>query len=135
MIFLLAFLSIAAAEDPVYVPAGDSVTAAVPSYLLPEPMFDKCLADSRALSELALPGIERCQSVCSSALTTAQSALTTCRTQIDSDMDQIADLTGYVAGLEVSNTKLKHQRNTAWAIAGSLVIGSVSAIFVTTQLP
>lgn len=135
MIFLLALLSIAAAEDPVYVPAGDSVTAAVPSYLLPEPMFDKCLADSRALSELALPGIEKCQAVCSTALGTAQSALTTCRMQLDSDEDRIVDLTGYVAGLEVSNTKLKHQRNTAWAIAGSLLIGSVSAIFVTTQLP
>jgi hypothetical protein len=135
MIFLFSFLSIAMAADPVYVPAGDSVTAAAPSYLLSESMFDKCLADSRALSELALPGIERCQSVCSSALTTAQNALTTCRAQLDLDSDQIADLTGHVAGLEAGNIKLKHQRNIAWAIAGSLVVGSVSAIFVTTQVP
>ena len=135
MILLLSLLSVATADDVVYVPAGDSVTASTASYLLPEPMFDKCLSDSRTLTELAAPGIEQCRSICDAALTSAQTALTVCQDQISLDTLRVTELIGENASLEAQVVKLKHQRTVAWAIAGSLVAGSATAIWATTQLP
>jgi hypothetical protein len=134
MIALLLMLSVAVADDDVvFVPQGSTVTAAVPSYLLPDPMFSKCLSDAKTLRDLTAPGLEQCQSVCSSALRNANEALETCRGQFDLDQDRIADLLGHVAGLKAQATKLRQQRTVAWAIAGSLLAGSVTAIVVATK--
>ncbi len=134
MIALLFVLSTAAADDNVvFVPSGGSVTAQVPSYLLPDSMFSKCLADSQTLRDIAKPGLEQCQATCSSALSSAQTALSTCREQFDLDEDRIADLLGNVAGLEAKTAKLKYQRNVAWAIAGSLLAGSATAMILANN--
>lgn len=134
MIALLFLLSVASADDNVvFVPSGGTVTAQVPSYLLPDPMFSKCLSDSQALRDIARPGIEQCQSVCSAALASAQTALSTCREQFDLDEDRIADLLGNVAGLEAQVAKVRYQRNVAWAIAGSLIAGSATAMILANN--
>ena len=134
MICLWLLISTAFADEIVHVPAGATATAEVPSYLLPEPMFSKCLADAQTLRDLVSPGLEQCQTVCTASLREAQEALEVCKTQLDTDEDRIADLVGHNASLEARIVKLKHQRNVAWAIAGSLIAGSATAmILANTQ--
>ena len=123
------------AEEPVYVTAGTTVTATVPSYLLPEPMFDRLLIDSRILSEAVTPGLRRCESICGAALKSAKGSLVKCESQLTTDSTRIAELLGQSATLKADLTKVRNQRNIAWGIAGSLVVGSAVTAWTISRLP
>ena len=123
MILLIVVGSVLAQDVPVFVDTGESATATVPSYLLPSPMFDLCLANTVAANDILRPSLERCQSTCTTALTEAQEALETCQVTLEMDRDQIVDMGTHVMGLERSVATLKRQRNTAWAVAGGIVAG------------
>lgn len=112
MILLLLVVSVAAANPaPKYVEAGASVRAEVPSYLLPGPMFDSCL--------IAAEARDRCLDESEKSLDEIRHSLQACQQQFDIDEDRIADLVGHVAGLEQTNARLRHQRNTALAVTGT----------------
>lgn len=137
MTWLLALtLSLSAqAEEPVYVTAGATVTAKVPSYLLPEPMFDHLLIDSRTLSEAVTPGLHQCESICGAALKSAKSGLVKCEIQLTTDSTRIAELLGQSATLQADLIKAKNQRNIAWGIVGSLVAGSAVTAWTISRVP
>lgn len=106
-----------------FVDTGDSVTATVPSYLLPSPMFDLCLKNTVAANDILRPALDGCESTCTTALTEAQEALETCHATLEIDRDEILDMSTHVLGLQRSVATLKRQRNTAWAVAGGIVAG------------
>lgn len=102
------------------------------SYLLPEPHYDRCLTAAENLP-ICKQGLTQCHELSSTALGQAKSALDLCQGQFDDDAELINELTLKIAtleskgvALEEQRQNLRAQRNTAWAITGGLVLGSIT---------
>jgi len=139
VIWLLA-VTVAMADQPAstFVDVGQTVTATTPSWLVPEPYFDRCLANARALPRVtealdeceraALAGLNPCQQ----RLEQSASALTMAHDRMVSDAMQLGDCTARVAVLEAGNVDLRRQRNRATAISVGAV--AVAAVVVGAEL-
>jgi hypothetical protein len=116
-----------------YVSAGSTVRAEVPSFLLPESKYDTCLLKARELS--ILEGyVDALRVEVVAPLQGCQGALKEGEKQITLDARRIAGLEQRLEVIEETNKDLRRQRNTAYAVAGALIVGSVSAFGVSVAL-
>jgi hypothetical protein len=122
------------------VPAGSTVTDAkgkvvvtVPAtaFLLPEDYYDRALVKAKQL-EVYRPAYEACMADMEHAATGVRTALDLC-IRLQEEDDRLATnlyerLRAQEAQYIAERDKvlvLRSQRNTAWAVAGSLVLGAV----------
>lgn len=122
------------------VPAGSTVTDAkgkvvvtVPAtaFLLPEDYYDRALVKAKQL-EVYRPAYEMCMADMERATTGVRTALDLCIRSKEGDERLANDLYTRLQDKEADYLAerdkvlvLRSQRNTAWAVAGSLVLGAV----------
>jgi len=122
------------------VPAGSTVTDAkgkvvvtVPAtaFLLPEDYYDRALVKAKQL-EVYRPAYEACMADMERTTTGVSTALDLCIRSGKADGHLVTDLYTRLRTKEADYLAerdkvlvLRSQRNTAWAVAGSLVLGAV----------
>lgn len=142
MIFLI--LSALAEEVPstiVALPEGTMITlpeseiqlrVVGQSYLLPESHYETALVKAKRLLYLE-PAFEECSKLSESWSSLTTDSINACSEQTSADESVLLNLQSslkiqedraIVAELRVQ--KLRSQRNTAWSIAGGLILGSVA---------
>lgn len=143
MTALLALLTVNAAlagEGVVPVPAGSTITDAKgkvvttvsgSAYLLPEDYYDRALVQAKQL-EVYRPAYEGCMADMERTTKGVKEALDLCIRSGREDERLATDLYERLRTQEAQYLAerdkvfvLRAQRNTAWAIAGSLVLGAV----------
>ena len=135
MIAVLLLLCVALADPGIVpVPAGRTVTAAVPSYLLPEvPYYNECLAQAKALPEVRQL-LDDCVGRSEVALEVAQRDLDSCDrnfTELSQDFQIETERSGK---LELRLEKTRRQRNTAIFTAAGLGTALVGLLVVNVAL-
>jgi len=131
----LALLGAALAGAPQKVPAHERApTQAIDTWLLSETQYKNCLKFAAGYAELE-GRLEQCEESAAPALQKAQSALATAEGQVIRDAAQIHGLLEDKRQHKQKIADLRRQRNVAYAVAGSLVIGSVTATVLVLQVP
>ena len=135
MIWLL-LIGAALADEPAsqFVGTGQTATATVPSWLVPEPYFDRCLANGRAVSRLTT-ALDRCEqealaglSPCAERLQKSADTLQKAHSRMVSDAMALGDCTATTAVLQTQNADLRRQRNRATAISvGAVAVAALVA--------
>ncbi len=130
MFLMLAFVAVAHAEPGIEpVGAGQTVTASVPSYLLPEPYYDECLVKAGALGDT-----QQLLAICAEksvlALQDARSELDALGQSYTELSIEFQDEIALTAKLEKKVALVKRQRNVAVVTAGgtALLLSAVIAL-------
>lgn len=115
---------------------SDSFKLEFQAYLVPEWQFDKLLASQENLG-VCKEALNSCQEMSKTALADAQVYYQIARDQFYVDGEMTTELTQQVVELEHDlirekqrGSRLKAQRNVAWAITGGLILGSVTVTAV-----
>jgi hypothetical protein len=138
----------ALAEEVVVVPAGSTVTdskgkvvavASTTAYLLPESFYDVALVKAKQL-EVYRPAYEACMADVERTTKGVTAALDLCIKSGKEDEQLATDLYARLRAQEAAYTAerdkvfvLRAQRNTAWAVAGSVVLGAVATTAVVLR--
>lgn len=128
--FQLIILSIIAAADPpiVEIGAGQTVTAEVKSFLLPEAKYDSCLANTRKLG-ICRDAMVECGTRASIGLDDAASGLDACLAMAADDGERIDELITNLAREHELVARYRGQRNVAIASAiGAVVVAGVAVV-------
>ena len=132
MIFV-ALIGTVLAASPQKVPENTTVgpTASV-RWLLSEMQYKNCL--TFAAHYATIEGrLEQCEEAAAPALQKSEAALLDAKSQILRDSKQIADLLDDKREARNKIANLRRQRNTAYAIAGSLVLGSATTALLVLR--
>lgn len=108
---------------------GECIVPSSLSYLLPEPMYDNCLAKASALGT-AQDRIAELEEQLGLSLGVTDEALTACTGELDTLTETLSQVRHENSGLTAQNAVLRRQRTTAWAITGGLLTGAAVAIAV-----
>jgi hypothetical protein len=123
---MMLFALVAAhAQQIERVEPGDTVVAAVPSYLLPEPYYDRCLEKAQQLP-LVVARVEEIEGELSVALGEVEAGLSACSEEMDALDDALAVAYQDRLRLEAQVVGLRHQRNLTLAVASGLLLGGVT---------
>jgi hypothetical protein len=134
MMTLLLLSSIAFADPQIQVVnPGESVRAETLSYLLPEPMYDRCL--------LAVQDLDSCEETLTETQEQVDTFMVTLEelddisALLDENSIQIQELTDLYVAEKERVAKLKYQRNVAIAVTVGFVAASATAIAVNQVVP
>jgi hypothetical protein len=144
--FFLMFVAASLAADPgitqipegtlLTLPGKPAVKVEVFSYLLPEDYYDEALSKAKQL-DVCRTSFDRCTTMTSAWIGVADRALASCSDQFTTDeqtvetlRQQVVDEAAKRAAAEERLHDVRGQRNTAWAIAGGLVLGAVAVTAV-----
>lgn len=128
MVIGLALWTAAFAQEPTsrFVDAGQTVTAQVPSWLVPEATADRCLALDAEIAILER-GLADCEGVCKPALEDARAALVVAKERMAIDSAELIRCADRQAELAVRVERLQRQRNTAWLVTGIVAVVAAGA--------
>ena len=132
LLLILGLTGVAHADEQAveYVPAGSSVTATAPAYLLPERMFDKCLTDSAQLRDSVGPGLEMCTDRFSAYRVDSERVISDYQDLLRQAEESVTDLSGNLNHSQTQLTIMRNQRNTLLGVVAAVVIGGTVAAVV-----
>lgn len=124
---LLAFVTMALAQDTRFVPDGVTTTAIGPSFIVPETRMDELIARATALDGVLIAS-RKCVDAAAPALGESREAIRVCTSRMDTDAGLIRDQQADAAKSSVKMSRLKQQRNVAVVLTVGVLAGAVTVM-------